>query len=188
MQYRNRETQKKGSGGWSNIMQKPVTKMKEIKVYFEQKKEENEAFKKFLKSYGSGKIDVHVQKIYKELNPKIDCTKCANCCKAMSVEVKSQDSKRLADHLEMDRKEFLNEYIKEDKKERTTVFSTSPCRFLENNLCTVYEIRPECCSEFPHLHRRDFILRIDRFMLDYGECPITFNLIERLKRATGFMK
>lgn len=169
-------------------MQKLITSIKEIKRFSVEKKDENESFKKFLKSYGGAKLDILIQKLYKEVMPKIDCKKCANCCNAMSVEVKSQDVKRIADNMGISKKEFADEYIKEDKKERTTVFCTSPCTFLQNSLCTIYEIRPECCSEFPHLHKRDFISRIDRFMLDYTECPITFNLMEKLNRMTGFFK
>jgi len=60
---------------------------------------------------------------------------------------------------------------------------SQPCQFLDltTNMCSIYEVRPVDCADFPHFHRRpatDY-LYIHKQNIQY--CPATMLLIEKLK-------
>jgi len=52
-----------------------------------------------------------------------ECTKCGNCCKKVSFE---------------------------DEEGEKVIVNNGPCKYLDkNNLCTIYESKPEVCNDFP---------------------------------------
>lgn len=60
---------------------------------------------------------------------------------------------------------------------------SQPCQFLDltTNMCSIYEVRPADCADFPHFHRRpatDYFY-IHKQNIQY--CPATMLLIENLK-------
>ncbi len=61
-----------------------------------------------------------------------------------------------------------------------------PCHFLNGKACTVYEIRPDECRNFPQLDRVGFTTRMFGTFSHYGMCPIIFNVVEQLKTAIHF--
>jgi hypothetical protein len=62
-----------------------------------------------------------------------------------------------------------------------------PCHFLNNNKCTVYDYRFAGCREFPALHLPNFTKRLFTTFMHYDRCPIIYNVVEGLKKETGFM-
>jgi hypothetical protein len=66
------------------------------------------------------------------------------------------------------------------------IMNSIPCGFLSENKCTVYEKRFDECREFPHLHKDNFKGRLFGTLIHYAMCPIIFNVVEELKKATGF--
>ncbi len=97
------------------------------------------------------------------------CTGCnAGCC-TMPVEIKSSDVIRLGlateDEFEQSRKKVAKRLIKEgivsSYRESTDLFMLTSrpngdCYYLDKKtrLCTVYEIRPGVCREFPKIGPR----------------------------------
>jgi Fe-S-cluster containining protein len=68
------------------------------------------------------------------------------------------------------------------------VFNRQPCPFLEGNICTVYEDRPQACRDYPFLHESGFRQRMLMVLDNTFICPIVFNTTERLKRRLPFRK
>jgi hypothetical protein len=62
------------------------------------------------------------------------------------------------------------------------------CVFLDGNLCSVYEARPDTCQRFPHLVRGQGSLasRAWQFIDRATYCPIVFNAMEAFKDAVKF--
>jgi Fe-S-cluster containining protein len=62
------------------------------------------------------------------------------------------------------------------------------CVFLKDNLCTVYEARPQNCANFPHLVRGtgSIASRMWQFVDRAEYCPIVYNWIEKVKEDIGF--
>ena len=84
-----------------------------------------------------------------------ECVKCGKCCKWKGyVFLSDQDVKDLANGLtDGDKNECLDKYTRTLDKGKYLVLKDKPdsreCTFLENNECSIYEIRPEQCKLFP---------------------------------------
>ena len=59
-----------------------------------------------------------------------------------------------------------------------------PCQFLDRktNLCTIYEVRPKDCAEFPHLTKKKMVdyMHIPKQNVQF--CPATFSMGEKLMK------
>jgi Fe-S-cluster containining protein len=112
----------------------------------------------------------------------IDCTKCANCCKTMTPTYTKTDIKRIATHLRMTPKAMTDRWLYKDEK-GDWMNKVQPCQFLVNDMCSIYEVRPQDCAEFPHHNKKPFDAYNDTFTQNLSYCPATFTLIERLKKV-----
>jgi Fe-S-cluster containining protein len=89
--------------------------------------------------------------------PKYDCDKCpAYCCSYPSIELTDKEIGRIAKHFGV-KKEFakkrFTKIVDGDRVLRHQKDATygSICRFLdtETRMCTIYEVRPQTCRDFP---------------------------------------
>ncbi len=112
----------------------------------------------------------------------VDCTTCANCCKTMTPTYTRTDVKRIATHLGMTPKAMIEQWLYKDDN-GDWVNKTQPCQFLVNNMCSIYEVRPKDCAEFPHHNKKPFDAYNDTFTQNLTYCPATFALVERLKKT-----
>lgn len=117
-----------------------------------------------------------------EVWKQTDCTTCANCCKTMTPVFTKADIRRIATHLRMSPKAFSEKWLIREEDTGSIVNKEQPCQFLVDDKCSIYEVRPRDCAEFPHHYKRPFDLYNDTFIQNITRCPATFNLIERLKK------
>jgi Fe-S-cluster containining protein len=143
---------------------------------------ENWEFRSFLRNHPipSEKLDAMVHELFSAVSGEIDCTVCANCCKHITPVLENDDIKKLSESLCISVTRFKEKFVKKDPYEGL-IFKTTPCPFLENNLCSQYEHRPKDCRSFPHLHKSDVTSRLIGVIENYEFCPIVFNVFERLK-------
>lgn len=110
-----------------------------------------------------------------------DCTACANCCKTMTPTFTKKDIARISAHLGMTTAAFKTKWLKkEDSGE--WVNATQPCQFLVDNKCSIYEVRPADCAEFPHHDKKPFDAYNETYINNVVHCPATFALVDRLKK------
>src|SRR5215469_2000651 len=130
-----------------------VTDLVQIRLLGEKKRDENLRFRRFMKSRDHS--DRILRRIAEGIQEQIDCTACANCCKTSTTEVSDRDIDRLAHHFRITREQFLAEYTMLDEEGALSLQFTAEkgCIFLEGNLCSVYEARPDICRRYPHLVR-----------------------------------
>lgn len=161
-----------------------ITDLDKIKYYSEKNDNRNYKFRSFLKSVDKdvSEIDAIVHDILKDIVKQIDCTACANCCKKMGALVTKDDMHRISRGLKISEDELINKYLEFDKEENEYCINKKPCPFLQDNKCTIYEIRPEECQSFPHLHKDEFVFRMSGVISNCSVCPIVFNVYEELKR------
>ena len=116
--------------------------------------------------------------VWKEVN----CTECANCCKTMTPTFLRSDVVRISAHLGMEPKAFIKKWIKKEDNSKDWVNKTQPCQFLIDNKCSIYEVRPKDCAEFPHHNKKPFDAYNDTFKNNLIHCPATLMLVEKLKK------
>lgn len=81
-----------------------------------------------------------------------ECVKCGACCKWEGVVVLTpEDIKRIAEHLSVNESEFLEEYTKKHGKDTVLINKpeSSSCIFLKDNECSVWDVKPKQCADFP---------------------------------------
>ena len=113
---------------------------------------------------------------------KTDCLQCANCCKTTGPLFTDKDIERLAKHFRMKGTNFIDAYLRVDE-EGDYVLQNVPCPFLGvDNYCSVYEVRPKACREYPHTNRKKFHQISNLTMKNVAICPAAFNIVEELKK------
>src|SRR5262245_25951263 len=105
-------------------------------------------------------VDSIARALHEEAIRKVDCLRCANCCKTMQPKVTSEDVARISAHLQMTAGEFARTYLETDPEEPGLWMKSLPCSFLgDDNRCKIYDVRPEDCRSFPHTHKQGFTHR-----------------------------
>jgi Fe-S-cluster containining protein len=101
-----------------------------------------------------------------------------------------RDVERLARYLRTTPARFLADYTTESAEEGRILRRTAEagCTFLDGNLCSVYDARPDTCQRFPHLVRGQGSLasRMWQFIDRACYCPIVYNSLEAFKDALQF--
>src|SRR6476619_3613354 len=106
---------------------------------WEKKSGENEKkYRRFLHRADKNKVLKSLPSLHEEAFEKIDCLKCANCCKHYSPRFKTPDIKRISAVLKMKEGDFIETYLRLDE-DGDYVTKKSPCPFLgEDNYCSIY--------------------------------------------------
>ena len=169
-----------------------VPDLVQIRSLAEDKEDENWRFRLFLKGASShelGDLDSQVAEATERVWAGIDCTACANCCRQVSPTLNEEEVERLARRLGMEQKQFIDAYLKrtDPLEDKPWEIGSKPCPFLKENRCTVYEDRPGDCSGYPYLDRPRFLSRAMGMIERTFTCPIVYEVLEDLKRSTGFL-
>ena len=115
-----------------------IYKMKQDLLHnWEKKSAQNQKkYKDFLKRADKNKVLKALPALHEEAFEKIDCLKCANCCRNYSPRFKTPDIKRISKHLKMKEGDFIETYLHLDN-DGDYVAKKTPCPFLgEDNYCT----------------------------------------------------
>lgn len=119
--------------------------------------------------------------IYLEVVEKIDCTKCANCCLKLGTGVTDKEIKKLSEMENLSQEYFESNFIKKSEYGNEKYLFDTPCRYLKDKKCPIYEDRPKDCKDYPHVHKKEFNHRTLSMIENLERCPIVFNVWEGLK-------
>lgn len=130
-------------------------------------------------------LDYIVQDVHEEVFQKIDCLSCANCCKTTGPLYTEKDIERISKHLRMKSADFEAKFLRVDE-DNDKVLQNLPCWFLNNdNTCSIYEVRPKACREFPHTDRKK-IYQINHLTIKNAViCPAVYEFIEKMDERLG---
>lgn len=148
---------------------------------WEKKAVENQKkYKNFLKRADKNKVLKQLPYLHEEAFEKIDCLKCANCCRNYSPRFKTPDIKRIAKHLKMKEGDFIDTYLRVDE-DGDYVTKSSPCPFLgQDNYCNIYDHRPSDCHRFPYTDEDVLLKRPAITLKNSTFCPIVYYVLEKL--------
>ena len=92
------------------------------------------------------------------------------------------DIQRIAKYLKLRPAELIEKYLHIDE-DNDYVLNSSPCTFLDaENYCTIYNVRPKACREYPHTNRKNMIGIMRITIENTRVCPAVFEIVERLKK------
>lgn len=146
------------------------------------KRKENNKFFKRLKKVKPKLLDKIIHPIHQEVFECTDCLECANCCTTTGPLFTDKDISRIAKYLRIKPSDFVDRYLRIDE-DNDYVLQSVPCTFLrEDNYCSIYEVRPKACREYPHTDRikQYQLLKLTEKNVDV--CPAVFEIVEKLKQ------
>lgn len=164
-----------------------LTDLVQIRRLGEKKLAENGKFRGYLKRHTF--VERRLKHIAEEVADAIDCTQCANCCRVATASTTRRDIERLAKFIGMSTAEVTATYtVPSEEEGRILKHDANGCLFLKDNLCTVYDGRPDSCRDFPHLVHGSgsFLSRLWAMPDRACYCPIVYHSLEEFKRETGF--
>ena len=146
------------------------------------KHNENKAFFKKLKKKPPKQLDYIMQELHEAEFKKTDCLECGNCCKTTSPIFTDKDIERIAKHFKMKIYDFTTQFLDIDE-DNYYVLKSAPCTFLAaDNYCSIYEVRPKACREYPHTDRKKFQQISNLTLENVTICPAAFNIVEEMKK------
>lgn len=157
--------------------------LKKFSVSVSRKKKKLAAFLEKLDHIVPVDMPKLVAKTDAEVWRDVSCMECANCCKTMSPTYSRADLLRISAHVGMKPEAFKKKWLYKEEDTGDWMNKSVPCQFLVGNMCSIYEVRPKDCAEFPHHHKKPFDLYNEMYTANLKHCPATFTLIERLKKA-----
>ena len=166
-----------------------VTDLAEVFRLGTAKVKENLAFRRYLSAHHC--VDKPFQILANEVQQRVDCTACANCCRHSVVSVNKLEIENIARHIGITFDEVTRLYTVPDPDAPTLRIlrnSGEGCVFLDGNLCVIYEARPRTCRDFPHVAVGEHSLgsRPSSLARWAPLCPIIFNALEEYKHLTGY--
>lgn len=157
--------------------------LKELPDLAKEKYLETKKYFQKLKKRTPKNLDFVVQELHISEFKRTDCLTCGNCCKTTSPIFTEKDIHRIAKYVKMKEHLFISTYLERDIDD-FYVLKTAPCSFLDlnDNMCTIYDVRPKACNEYPHTNRRKFIQLTDLTLKNTEVCPAVYNIVEELKK------
>ena len=127
------------------------------------------------------KLDEVSLEIHEEVFAETNCMDCANCCKTTGPLFERKDIDRIAKYLRMKPAQFETNYLRIDE-DNDWVLQSVPCPFLaEDNACSIYDVRPKACREFPHTNRQKIQQIAALTQKNIAICPAAFTIVEKMK-------
>ena len=146
------------------------------------KYKENKSFFKKLKKKPPKQLDYIMVELHDEEFQRTDCLECANCCKTTGPLFTSKDIERISKFFRMKQQDFIDTYLQLDE-ENDYVLQSVPCAFLgADNYCSIYDVRPKACREFPHTDRKKFQQISHLTLKNVAICPAAYNIVEEMKK------
>ncbi len=145
------------------------------------KHNENKKFFAKLKKKTPKKLDHMMQELHDDEFERTDCLECANCCKTTGPLFTVKDVERIAKFFRLKPWQFEEKYLRTDE-DGDLVLQQTPCTFLGvDNYCSIYEVRPKACREYPHTDRKKFHQISNLTMKNIEICPAAYRIVEKMK-------
>jgi len=156
-------------------------RIEKLKQQSAEKAKENKKYLDKLAKKPPKNLDYTMQEIHQEVFDKIDCLTCANCCKTTGPLITDTDIVRIAKFFKMKPQAFIDSYLRIDE-DNDYVLQSLPCPFLGgDNYCSIYDVRPKACREYPHTDRKKFHQIKKLTLKNTSICPAAFDVMESLK-------
>ena len=135
-----------------------------------------------LRKRRSAQDDALINEVHDLVFSNINCLECANCCKTHSPIILQKDIERISKHLNIKQNEFVSKYLLFDE-DGDWVFHTVPCPFLQtDNKCSIYEVRPKACQEYPHTNRKKIYQIAELTLVNAEICPAVLPILNSISK------
>lgn len=133
------------------------------------------------KKMKDGDLQSTFENAHAEAFEALDCLDCARCCKTISPRFENRDIERLAKHFKLKPGTFIETHLRMDE-DQDYVVQQSPCPFLNSdNTCSVYEVRPKACRQYPHTDHKPMRKVLSLTFKNASICPIVYRVLNNIQ-------
>ena len=162
----------------------------DVVLFKEKAKETKRGMKRFLskiETLPARKVNAITTGMEPQVWREVDCLSCANCCKTMTPTFTDRDMRRISRHLGETVDDFKKKWLRKERKaDGDWINRREPCQFLnlEDNKCSIYEVRPADCAGFPHLGKamKEYA-HVHKQNIEY--CPATYRMVELMIKGSA---
>lgn len=134
-----------------------------------------------LKKTNNRLLDTQFHTAHTKTFKGIECLSCANCCKTTSPIFRKVDIDRISKSMGMKSGKFEDEFLRLDE-DNDFVLKSSPCYFLGvDNKCSIYDVRPLACREYPHTDRKNMFQILDVTTKNVEICPAVAKIVTEIE-------
>lgn len=127
-------------------------------------------------------IDRAARRLHRAAFQAIDCTRCANCCRTILPTFTQAEIHEIATYLGVPWEALLAAHLTRSSSDDRLRTRGVPCPFLgRDDRCSIYEVRPASCSDFPHTNRSRFAAAAECHAENARDCPAVFYVIEQMR-------
>jgi Fe-S-cluster containining protein len=156
--------------------------LKNLPKIAKDKHNENKKYFDKLKKKTPRDLDYLMEELHSAEFRNTDCLTCANCCKTTGPLFTTADIDRISKYLRLKPQQFIDKYLRIDEDD-DYVLQSVPCTFLDSeNYCSIYDVRPKACREFPHTDRKKFQQISEITLKNIPLCPATYRIVEQMKK------
>ncbi|TLP82112.1 YkgJ family cysteine cluster protein [Maribacter sp. ACAM166] len=156
--------------------------LRQLSKKAKEKHSENKKFFVKLRKKPPKNLDYIMQELHETEFERTDCLTCANCCKTTGPLFTNADVERISKSFKMKPQKLIDTYLRVDE-DNDFVLQQVPCTFLgADNYCSIYNIRPKACREFPHTDRKKFQQISNLTLKNVEICPAAYNIVEEMKK------
>ncbi len=160
--------------------------LNQLPIKAKEKQTENKKFFAKLKKKPPKNLDFVMQELHEDEFQRTDCLTCANCCKTTGPLFTNNDVARISKHFRKKPQQFIEQYLRIDE-DNDYVLQQVPCAFLgADNYCSIYDVRPKACREFPHTDRKKFQQISNLTLKNVAICPAAYNIVEAMKKKLPY--
>jgi len=155
---------------YSKILERAKSRKRQIKQLLER-----------LQKLSVKEVDSYFHVEHERVFEKIDCLKCANCCKTTGPLFTPKDVERIAKHLKLKPGAFIDQFLRKDE-DNDYILQSTPCIFLDSSkYCSIYSIKPKACGEFPHTNRKNMKEISHLTFYNAIICPAVSQMLENIE-------
>ncbi|MCF8272444.1 MAG: YkgJ family cysteine cluster protein [Flavobacteriaceae bacterium] len=156
--------------------------IKNLPKLAKDKHNESKKFFDKLKNKPPKNLDYVMLELHEQEFKRTDCLQCANCCKTTGPLFTDKDIERISKYFKLKPQQFISQYLRIDE-DHDYVLQSVPCTFLgADNYCSIYDVRPKACSEFPHTDRKKFQQISNLTLKNVAICPAAYHIVEEMKK------
>jgi Fe-S-cluster containining protein len=142
----------------------------------------NKEFYRRLKARPPKDLDRLFHDAHEAVFSRTNCLSCANCCKTTSPIFYERDIDRASHAVRLKPGDFIEKYLTIDE-DKDYVLKQAPCPFLgHDNLCSIYEDRPQACREYPHTNRKKMYQILELTFRNTLVCPAVLAITGEVKK------